>query len=113
MKRPLEFVLGLIGGMVGFTVGFFVMWARSSLGVGTEGNINNLLISAIVFSVFGIVGACLVVNSSHTKVAGWLMIIAAVGISAVAGVMGALIFFMSGILLIIAGLLAAFKDTRV
>jgi formylmethanofuran dehydrogenase subunit C len=88
------------------------MWARISLGVGTEGNLGNLFISAIVFSVVGIVGACLVVNSSHTKVAGWLMIIGAVGISAVAGAMGALTFFVSGILLIIAGLMSAFKNTK-
>ena len=113
MKRPLEFALGLIGGMLGFFFGFFFMLARISLGVGTEGNLENLFISAIVFSVVGIVGACLVVNSSHTKVAGWLMIIAAVGILAVAGVMGVLIFFISGISLIIAGFMGAFKKTRV
>lgn len=113
MKRPLEFALGLLGGMLGFTVGFFVMLLTISLGGGIEENQRNLLISAIVFSVVGIVGACLVVNSNHKKVAGWLMIISAVGITAVGGAMSASIFFMSGILLIIAGLMAAFKDTGV
>lgn len=112
MKRPLEFALGLLGGMVGFTVGFFAMWLTISLEGGIEENLGNLFISAMVFSVVGIVGACLVVNSSHTKVAGWLMIIAAVGISAVGVAMSAPIFFMSGILLIVAGLLAAFKNTK-
>jgi hypothetical protein len=35
-----------------------------------------ILVLRFLFSVVGIVDACLVVNSSHTKVSGWLMMIA-------------------------------------
>ena len=52
------------------------------------------------------------INGGHTKVAGWLMIIAAVGIEAI-GEFGPFYSFMYGITLIIAGFMATFKNTRV
>jgi hypothetical protein len=115
MKRPLEFALGVIGGLIGIAAGLFgiVMGSMGSEIVG------NLGISAIVFSVIGIICACIVVNSGHTKIAGWLMIIgaleiAALGIAGLGLTIGLLYYsLMSGIPLIIAGLMAAFKNTRV
>jgi hypothetical protein len=83
--------------------------------IGGSVTMGNLFISARVFSLIGIAGAGLVVNSSHTKVAGWLMIIAAIGIvytSVIIGVFGPFYYFMIGILLIIAGLMSAFKNTK-
>jgi len=116
MKRPLEFALGLIGGMLGIILAFMLM-LPSMLGKG-EGYDVNYIISITVFSVIGIIGACIVVNGPHTKVAGWLMIISALGISATlvySGVHlgGSILFLLPGILLIIAGIIAAFKKTRV
>jgi len=109
LKRPLEFALGLLGGMLGVSLGFFVMVIGSITG---EVTYLNPIPSAIVFfSVLGIIGSCIVVNSIHTKIAGCLMIISAVGISALGAVIG-LPSFLPGILLIIAGLMAVFKNTK-
>jgi len=52
MKRPLEFALGLIGGMLGISWAFFAMVIESITGAVTDAN---LLPSAIAFfSVLGI-----------------------------------------------------------
>lgn len=118
MKRPLEFALGLIGGIWGIIVAFMLM-LPIMLGV-AEGYEVNFGITTIVFSVIGIIGAFNVVNGNHTKVAGWLMIISALGISAVFVYLGVYlgeslfaIFpgILPGILLMVAGLMATIKKT--
>jgi Protein of unknown function (DUF4064)/zinc-ribbon domain len=98
-----EFILGLIGGILGFLVGLAEI-AFGSLGtafaVQGSSNIIGLGFGAIIFSIIGIVGAAIVKN--HTKIAGYLMIISAIG-----GLICASIFYiLSFILLIIGGIMA-------
>jgi hypothetical protein len=112
-KRTVEFVLGLIGGILGFIIIFSIMGFISAGDVilGTEGSeTSQSLISSgwwgILFSIIGIVGASIVKNK--TKVAGWMMIVAAVG-----GIFSAGLFFLLPfVLLIIAGLMALIKKGK-
>ncbi|GAB6284791.1 MAG: hypothetical protein STSR0009_09910 [Methanoregula sp.] len=98
-----EFILGLIGGIIGFFAGV------AAIGIGALGSafsaqgassLIGLGIGAIIFSIIGIVGAAIV--KSNTKNAGYLMIISAIGglicISA--------FYILSFILLIIGGVMA-------
>jgi hypothetical protein len=108
--KPLtvEFILGLLGGIIGFLAGFVAI-AVGSLGsafaVNGASTVVGLGLGAIVFSIIGIIGAAIV--KSKTKLAGYLMIISAIGglicISA--------FYILSFILLIIAGIMAVrYKD---
>lgn len=107
-KRTVEFVLGLIGGILGFFGAIFALAVGGIVGVfGAEGasTVSNLGWAGIFFSILGIVGAALV--KSKTKLAGWLMIVSAVG-----GVISiSFAYALSFILLIIAGLMAVIKKS--
>jgi len=110
MKRPLEFALGFIGGLIGIAAGLFADVIGSMSRLETE---VHLSITILVFPVIGIIGAFMVVNGPHTKVAGCLMIIAAIGISVLCASIDEPFFsYMSAIPLIIAGLMAVFKKTK-
>ena len=103
--KPLtvEFILGLIGGLIGFFAGIAALvigGLASAFSVDGGSNIIGLGFGAIIFSIVGIVGAAIV--KSKTKIAGYLMIISAIGglicISA--------FYILSFILLIIGGIMA-------
>ena len=103
--KPLtvEFILGLIGGIIGFFAGIAAILIgsiASAFSVNSASNVIGLGFGAIIFSIIGIVGTAIV--KSKTKIAGYLMIISAVGglicISA--------FYILSFILLIIGGIMA-------
>jgi len=105
MKRKVEFVLGLVGGILGIISGISAMTIG---GIGTTFNVvgsdvGSLGISAMILSTIGIIGAVIV--NSKTKTGGWFMVIAAVG-----GVISVSIFYiLPGVLLITGGLMALLK----
>lgn len=109
MKRTVEFVLGLIGGIFGIICGVAAM-AIGGLGdaVGASGSsgVGGLGISAIILSVVGIVGAAIV--SDKSKIGGWLMVIAAIG-----GTISISSFYiLPGILLLIGGITALVRKDK-
>ncbi|MCX5799089.1 MAG: hypothetical protein NTU90_05950 [Proteobacteria bacterium] len=96
-------MLGLIGGIIGFLAGFVAIMIGSlgsAYALTGASDIIGLGFGAIIFSIIGIIGAAIV--KSKTKIAGYLMIISAIGglicISAA--------YVLSFILLIIAGIMA-------
>jgi hypothetical protein len=98
-----EFILGLLGGIIGFFAGvaaIVIGSLGSAFAVNGASSIVGLGLLALVFSIIGIIGAAIV--KSKTKTAGYLMIISAIGglfcISA--------FYILSFILLIIAGVMA-------
>ena len=103
--KPLtvEFILGLIGGIIGFFAGFAAIaigGLASAFSVNGGSDIIGLGFGAIIFSIIGIVGAAIV--KSKTKIAGYLMIISAIG-----GILCISAFYtLSFILLIIGGIMA-------
>ena len=108
-KRTAEFVLGLIGGIVGFGGAILALLFG---GIGSAFNadgasmISNLGWSAIIFSIIGIVGAAMV--NSKTKLAGWMMIVSAIG-----GVISISLFYLLPfVLLVLAGLMALLKKDK-
>lgn len=108
-KRTTEFVLGLIGGIIGFCgaiLALFFGGLGSAFGASGASSISNLGWSAIVFSIVGIVGAAMV--NSKTKLSGWLMLVSAIG-----GVISISLFYLLPfVLLFTAGLMALLKKDR-
>lgn len=112
--RTLEFVLGLIGGLVGIVLSLLVVLgggaiASLGLGVGEDvvgGAIMLTGILAIVASVLGIVGS--IVVRKKAVVGGIIMIIAAVGgfICLSTG------YLIPAIILAVAGLLGIFRKVE-
>jgi hypothetical protein len=105
-KRTTEFVLGLLGGIFGFIGAFFAMAVAGIGGAfGAEGasTISSLGWLALLFSVLAIVGS--VVVKHKPRLGGVLMLVSAIGglISISFG------FFLSFVLLLIAGLMGIFK----
>ncbi|WP_422149049.1 double zinc ribbon domain-containing protein [Methanoregula sp.] len=98
-----EFVLGLLGGIIGFFAGFAAIGIGGIGSVFGAANAGTVIVGgagAIVFSILGIIGAAIV--NRHTKAAGYLMII-----SAICGLICISLFYvLSFILLIIAGIMA-------
>lgn len=102
MGRLIPFLLGLFGGLIG------IFAAILALGVGGLGSVFgaegaseviSLGLGAFAFSLLGIVGAAIV--NYKTKLAGWLMIIAAVG-----GLISISAFYIvSFVLLLLGGIL--------
>lgn len=105
-KRTTEFVLGLLGGIFGFFGAIFALFIGGiggAFGASGASTIVGLGWAAILFSIFGIVGAVFV--KSKTKLGGWLMLISAIG-----GVISiSFAYLLSFILLLIAGLMALLK----
>lgn len=107
-KRTTEFVLGLIGGIIGIFCSFIAL-AVGGLGgsFGLEGasTVVGLGWVAILFSILAIVGS--VVVKSKPKLGGWFMIISAIG-----GLIGISAFFiLPFVLIIIAGLMGVIKKS--
>ena len=103
-KRNTEFVLGLLGGIFGIFAGILglVVGGIDSV-ISGSAEIVGLGLSAILFSILGIIGASIVKNKN--KLGGWFMVIAAVG-----GTISISWFYLiSGLLLFIAGLIALIK----
>ncbi len=108
-KRTAEFVLGLLGGIFGFFGAFFALTfgAIDTAFSGTSSSVTGLGWSALLFSILGIIGAALV-KSKKVKLAGWLMVIAAVG-----GVISISFFYiLPGLLLLIGGLMALLRKEQ-
>jgi len=98
-----EFILGLIGGIIGFLAGVVAIGIGvlgSAFAVKESSSLIGLGIGGVIFSIIGIVGAAIV--KSNTKNAGYLMIISAIG-----GLFCISVFYiLSFILLIIGGVMA-------
>lgn len=108
-KRTTEFVLGLIGGIFGIIGGMLAMGvggAAAVFGVKSAGTVGNLGVSALLFSILGIVGS--IVVKSKGKLGGLFMTIAAIG-----GIISISMFYiLPGILLIIPGLMGLIKKNQ-
>jgi len=105
MKRTMEFVLGLIGGIFGIISGVMALMMGSigsAVGSGS-GGLGTLGGWAIALSVLGIIGACMV--SSKSKIGGWFMTISAIG----GTICVSAFYILPGILLIIGGLMALLR----
>jgi hypothetical protein len=103
-----EFILGLIGGIIGFFAGGAAV-AIGGVGVALASQGASQTIGqgfgAIIFSIVGIAGVAIL--KSKTKIAGYLMIISAFG-----GLICISVFFiLSFVMLLIAGIMAVrYKD---
>ncbi|MFH1224857.1 MAG: DUF4064 domain-containing protein [Candidatus Diapherotrites archaeon] len=116
-SRTVEFVLGLIGGILGFFaallailiggLGAAVGEAVDSQETASSGSLVILLgFSAIIFSIIGIVGAALV--KGRPKLGGGLMLVSAVG-----GLISISLFYsLSFVLLFIGGLMGLLKKDK-
>jgi len=109
MKRTTEFVLGLIGGIIGLFSAMAVLLiggidaAFSSSGTSDLGGLGW---SAMLFSVLGIIGS--IVVKRKAKLGGTFMTIAAI-----AGIISVSMFYViPGILLIIGGLMGLFRKNK-
>lgn len=109
MKRTVEFIFGLIGGIIGFICALAALFIG---GIGEAFNaegaetVGNLGVAAIVFSIIAIIGAALV--KSKPKFAGVLFVISAIG-----GFISISMFYiLPGILILIAGIMALFKKEQ-
>ncbi|MBZ4666574.1 DUF4064 domain-containing protein [Mahella sp.] len=103
MKRTAEFVLGLIGGIIGIFSSLIALFVG---GVGTvfeaEGasTVTGLGWAAALFSILAIVGAAIV--KGKPKVAGVMLLVAGIG-----GFISISMFYIiPGILILIAGIMA-------
>lgn len=111
MKRTVEFILGLIGGISGIICAFIAMiigGTTAAFGSTSTGNsIITCSIIALLLSVLAIVGS--VIISSKTRLAGIFLIIAAIG-----GFICIFMFYvLPGVLLIISGLMCLIKKDNV
>lgn len=109
-KRTTEFVLGLLGGLIGF-VGSVIVLGLGKLvdaistftGEASTSILSSLGLLALVCSVIGILGSALV--GSKPKLGGALMIVSAIG-----GVIAVSYYYaLAFILLLIAGLMGLFR----
>lgn len=109
MNRTTEFVLGLIGGIFGIIsalMALFIGSAGAAFGASGASSISHLGIGALILSILGLVGGCIV--KSKTKLGGIFMVVGAVG-----GVICVSAFYiLPGILLIIGGLMALIKKNK-
>jgi len=105
MNRTAEFILGLLGGIVGlfFSIGLTILG-----GLLTDFEMIMMVIGllSVVFSILGIVGSIIV--KSKPKKGGILMLISAVGGS----VCLIQLFAMSWLFLLIAGLMGIFRKGK-
>lgn len=107
-KRTAEFVLGLIGGILGFFGGLFILvlgGLGKMLNASGASTISSFGWFGLLFAVLGIVGSVIV--GSKYKLGGWLMLISAVG-----GVISLRwAYSLSFILLTISGLTALIRKS--
>ncbi len=109
-RRGAEFVMGLLGGIFGIVAALSgLMFSGVGAAIGMKGaeTIGNLTVAAMLFSVWGIVGAAVV--RRHGKLGGLFMTAAAVG-----GIVSISLFFvLPGVLLGIAGIMGLAKKNQV
>lgn len=102
LNRTAELVLGLIGAIIGVLAGLFVVFVggvATVLNVAEGSIVSGVAWLSVLFSVVGIVSAVMV--KSKTKLAGVLMLIAAIGGFLCLG----LFYVLPGVLLLIAGIM--------
>lgn len=108
-KRTKEFVFGLIGGIFGIIAGItalFVGGIGVVFGLSDAGLVGSLGISAILFSILGIIGA--IVVQKNGKIGGLLMTAAAIG----GAISISAFYILPGILLIIPGIMGLIKEIQ-
>ncbi|MEC0235240.1 DUF4064 domain-containing protein [Paenibacillus kribbensis] len=103
------FAMGLVGGIFGIIaaiIALFVGGVDAALSDTGTSSIMGLAISALIFSILGIVGSAF--SKSKPKLAGWLMLV-----SGIAGFISISLFYiLSGVLLIIAGFMGIFSKKK-
>lgn len=105
MNRTLEFVLGLIGGILGVVSAVLVLFNKLDLFTADSG-LGSFGIAALLFSLIGIIGAVMV--SISGKLGGIIMIL-----SSVFGILSIFLgYIISGILLLIAGIISVIKPDQ-
>jgi hypothetical protein len=109
VKRTAEFVLGLIGGLLGLSASLSVIFFNEILDILSalspiDSHFGKLGIAAFVFSLLGIAGAAMVYKNG--KLGGLIMVISAVGglVSIFAG------YLVPAVLLIIGGIISIRKS---
>ncbi|TCP52604.1 uncharacterized protein DUF4064 [Tumebacillus sp. BK434] len=107
MKRTTEFVLGLIGGIIGFGGAFFALFFGAiDEAVNGSTQLSGLAVGAFAFSILAIVGS--IVVKFKPKLGGTFMLIAAIG-----GLISISLFFLLPfILLLIAGLMGLIRKNK-
>ncbi|MCU5023751.1 DUF4064 domain-containing protein [Bacillus cereus] len=109
MKRTVEFVLGLIGGVFGIICAFVALLI-GGMGAAFEANGANTVIGlgwgAVALSILGIVGSVMV--RSKAKVGGIMMTVAAIG----GFICISIIYLLPGVLLLIGGLMGIFRKDK-
>lgn len=108
VSRTGEMVLAILGGVFGIFGGLFAVFIGSlqTVGEGEGMNVGILGWSAIAFSVLAIVSAFYA--NSRAKLAGWLLVVAAIG-----GLVSISFFFiLPFILIIIAGLMCLLRGRQ-
>ncbi|WP_425472321.1 DUF4064 domain-containing protein [Saccharibacillus brassicae] len=103
------FAMGLVGGIFGIIAAIVAMMIGGLDAAFSEtgtSEISGLAISALLFSILGIVGSAF--SKSKPKLAGWLMLI-----SGIAGVISISMFYiLSGVLLAVAGFMGIFSKKK-
>ncbi|MDA1972805.1 DUF4064 domain-containing protein [Bacillus cereus] len=109
MKRTVEFVLGLIGGIFGIICAFVALLI-GGMGAAFEADGANTVIGlgwgAVALSILGIVGSVMV--RSKAKVGGIMMTVAAIG----GFICISIIYLLPGVLLLIGGLMGIFRKDK-
>ncbi|MGZ4032680.1 MAG: DUF4064 domain-containing protein [Tumebacillaceae bacterium] len=109
MKRTAEFVVGLIGGILGILAalsGVFFGAIATALEVDGGNVVSGASWIAVALSVIGIIGAAMVKNK--TMLASILMLIAAIG----GFICISMLFILPGVLLLIAGIMGLVRKDR-
>ncbi|MBX6353726.1 MAG: DUF4064 domain-containing protein [Thermoflavifilum sp.] len=104
MKRTLELVLGLIGGIIGFFMSLFAQFFGAvDKALNGSSEVSHLGVAAMLLSLLGIVGS--IVVRFRAKLGGIIMLVAGVGVVISISLFG----ILPGLLLAIAGLLGLFR----
>lgn len=109
MKRTGEFVLGLIGGIIGILAslsGTLFGALATSMGVDQGGAVSTASWIALVLSVLGLIGACIVKKNS--TLASIFMLIAGIG----GFICISMLYIVAGILFVIAGVMGLVRRDK-
>ncbi|WP_318247306.1 DUF4064 domain-containing protein [Halobacillus litoralis] len=109
MSRTTEMVLGIVGGLFGFGAAFFALFVGAiDESINGSSELSALGTTAFIFSILAVAGGILV--KFKPKLAGWLMLISAVGLVIAISLFGVI----PAIFLIAAGLMGVIrKEDRV
>ncbi|OMG02699.1 hypothetical protein BK146_00985 [Paenibacillus sp. FSL R7-0333] len=103
------FAMGLIGGITGIIASLLAMaigGVDAAFSDSGTSSITGLAVSALLFSILGIVGSAF--SKSKPKLAGYLMLV-----SGVAGAISISLFYvLSGVLLIVAGFMGVLSKKK-